>query len=107
MERGDETSRYCQDCLGDCCCPSLEAEVERLKAQLDAIAEDGTDEHNAAVGMRTALAQARADLARVTAERDAMAKRWEALRDWLPVDEYSRVYVGSLCMKMRELEGQR
>jgi hypothetical protein len=39
----------------------------RLKAELDAIAEDGTDEHHAAVGLRTALAQARADLARAEA----------------------------------------
>lgn len=31
-------SRYCLDCIGDCCCPSLEAEVERLRAEINRVA---------------------------------------------------------------------
>jgi hypothetical protein len=85
---------YCPECV-------------RLKAQLDAIAEDGTDEHNAAVGLRTALAQARADLARVTAERYALAKRWEALRALIEAgDEDSHFDQPLLMAKIRELENE-
>jgi hypothetical protein len=42
---------------------ALREERDRLKGELAAIVEDGTEEHNAAVDLRTALAQARLEIA--------------------------------------------
>jgi hypothetical protein len=52
------------------------------------------------------LAELLAHVARVTVERDALVKRWEALRDWVPVSDYRSVDPNSLYAKIRELEIQ-
>ena len=64
----------------------LRAEVERLKATLLSIEEDGTSEHNAAVGLRQNLVAAIARAERFEAERDAFAKD-KARLDWLSVSD--------------------
>ena len=60
----------------------LRAEVERLMATLSAIEEDGTSEHNAAVGLRQNLVavlalyeRAEAELARLRAEVERLTKQ--------------------------------
>lgn len=45
--------------------PEMADEIARLRAQLAAIAEDGTAEHNAAVALRQELANARQEAARL------------------------------------------
>ena len=64
----------------------LRAEVERLMATLSAIEEDGTSEHNAAVGLRQNLVAVLALYERAEAERDALAKD-KARLDWLSVSD--------------------
>ena len=56
----------------------LRAEVERLKATLSAIEEDGTSEHNAAVGLRQNLVAA---ITRAEKAEDALAE-WSVLNLW-------------------------
>ena len=55
-------------------------------ATLSAIEEDGTSEHNAAVGLRQNLVAVLALYERAEAERDALAKD-KARLDWLSVSD--------------------
>ena len=93
----------------------LRAEVERLNAlwkcehetvmrlvdERDAARTTGAfwkDEHIAANVV----------IARLTAERDALAKRWEALKTWVPPTNRVWIVDGPVLLaKMRELEAQR
>jgi chromosome segregation ATPase len=56
--------------------------ASRLRAQLAAIEEDGTEEHNAAVGLRQKLVAALARAEKAEAERAALAKD-KARLDWM------------------------
>jgi chromosome segregation ATPase len=57
-------------------------ELARLRAQLAAIEEDGTEEHNAAVGLRQKLVAALDRAEKAEAERAALAKD-KARLDWM------------------------
>jgi hypothetical protein len=58
------------------------SELTRLRAQLAAIEEDGTEEHNAAVGLRQKLVAALDRAEKAEAERAALAKD-KARLDWM------------------------
>jgi hypothetical protein len=60
----------------------LLSELTRLRAQLAAIEEDGTEEHNAAVGLRQKLVAALDRAEKAEAERAALAKD-KARLDWM------------------------